>query len=157
MNNVNLYQIAGFSGSKISPEETYKQDWEQWYPKYSAIIYGIILQLTVNKTRAGRILKEVIIELKRKYEGRGVGQSLLSKLIFKQTYNYTLQYLYRRGIKPGSTKPFEEIFPLLHLLYFDFNTVDDVANRLNQPKQDILRGLRQEFKLFRNLNLTQPI
>lgn len=152
----NIYQLASFSDNKINPEEDYKQGSEHWYHKYYPIIYGIILQLAGNKTRAGRILKELIVELTRKQEAREGNQPVFGKLIFNQTYNYTVQYLHRRGMRPVSTKPFGENFPLLHLLYFDYNTIDDVANRLNQPKQDILQGLRYEFKLFRNLNLTQP-
>lgn len=153
----NIYQFTSFSDNKINPEEAHTKGAEQWYHKYYPIIYGIILQLAGNKTRAGRILKEVIVELTRKQEAREGNQPLLSKLIFNQAYNYTVQYLQRRGMKPVSTKPFGANFPLLHLLYFDYNTIDDVANRLNQPKQDILQGLRHEFKLFRNLSLTQPI
>ncbi len=152
-----LYQLAGFSGNTIDPVVDHSQGSEHWYRKYSTIIYGIILQLAGNKTRAGRILKEVFFELTRKHEAREGNKPLPCNLIFKQIHNYTVQYLHQRGLKPVSTKPFGENFPLLQLLYFDYNTIDDVAIRLNQPKQDILQGLRHEFKLFRNLNLAQPV
>jgi len=151
-----LYNPADTNG-QLSNATHQKLSWEQWYPKYSPLIYGIILQLTGNKTRAGKILKEVIIELTRRHEVLERDHLLMYKFVFQHSYSYTLQHLEQRGLKPISTKPFGEKFPLLHLLYFDFKTIDELAGRQKLSKQEVLQGLRQEFKLMRSLNQGQMI
>jgi len=152
-----LYHHTGSNGQQEYTQDPQKLNWEQWYPKYSPLIYGIILKLTGNKTRAGKILKEVIMELTRRHEVREGDHLVLCKLVFQQTYNYTLKHLHHRGMKPVSTKPFGENFPLLHLLYFDFKTIDELAGRQNKTKQEVLQDLRHEFKLLRNQNPGQMI
>lgn len=130
--------------------------WEQWYPKYEPLLYGIILQLTGNKTRAGRILKEVTSELNGFRISGWTNQVSMIRTVFNHVYHFTLNHLSDRGMTPVEVQPFGEKFPLLYLLYFEFNTIGEVAAKLSRSRQEVMADIRKEFKVIRGLNVAQP-
>lgn len=130
---------------------------DDWYTKYSRMVYGVILQLTGNRIRAGRILKEIIIDLSRSRQLRLVDHLSMCKMVFQHSCQYTLNYLGSRGIKAAGRQPFENKFPLLYIFYFEAVTVNDVAARLNKDKQEVLKDLRHELKMLQDIKMVPAV
>lgn len=147
--------ISGIPGISPFPAAGWRSD--HWYTKYSHMMYGIILQLTGNRIRAGRILKEVIMDLSRSQQLRLVDHLSMCKMVFQHSYQYTLNYLGSRGIKTAGRQPFGDEFQLLYLFYFEAVTVDDVAARLNKDKQEVLKDLRHELKMLQDVKIIPAV
>jgi len=122
--------------------------WESLYDKYSSAMFGIILNLTDDKTLAEEIFIAAFLQLKEKQILANVKYALCPTLL-RYTFNYTTEYLKRSGLNSKIFNPAEEV-KLIHLLCTQCNSIKKVASILNMTEEETKKKLRSEILNLRN-------
>ncbi len=122
--------------------------WDSLYDKYSSAMYGIILNLTDDKTLAEEIFIPAFIQLKENQILANVKYALCPTLLI-YTFNYTTKYLNQSGLNPKIFSPAEEV-ELIHLLCNQCNSIKKVASILNMTEEATKKKLRSEMLNLRN-------
>lgn len=117
--------------------------WEVLYDKYAPAMYGIIYNLTKNKTIAEEIFTAAFLQLKEKRFFSDI-KNTFCPLLLRYTYNFTIRQLKRFGINPKYSNSPEEN-KLTYLLYTRCNSLKEAASALNITVEEAKRKLHFEF------------
>ena len=120
--------------------------WSQLYDKYAAPMYGIVRQLTADEKMAEVIFEKAFLELKNRQ--KMLQSSCLCAFLMRFTYNFTVQFLKNRGIKPIETIQSQE-HNLLYLLFTQCGSLKEAANFLNISDNEAKQNLQLCFSLLR--------
>ncbi len=131
-------------------EENNLLAWKKLYDKYATAMYGLICNLTDDKTLAEEIFVAVFLQLKEKQILSKVKYGLCPTLL-RYTFSYTTKQLMECSINPKSFNPLEEV-KLIHLLSTQCNSLKEVASILNMSEEETKKKLRSELLNLRNQN-----
>ena len=120
--------------------------WAQLYDKYAAPMYGIVRQLTADEKMAEVIFEKAFLELKNRQ--KMLQRSCLCAFLMRFTYNFTVQFLKNRGIKPIETIQSQE-HNLLYLLFTQCGSLKEAANFLNISDNEAKQNLQLCFSQLR--------
>lgn len=126
-----------------------KSAWNHLYDKYAPSMYGIITNMTEDETIAQEILIATFLAL-RETKVTLQAQANLNLSLIRHTYQSTLKHLETHGLMPISTQPFDENYPLLHLLCFEPSVSKETNAESNISAQEVRKNLRAEFNHLRN-------
>lgn len=129
-------------------EENNLLAWEKLYDKYAAAMFGLICNLTNDKTLAEEIFITAFLQLKENQILSKVKFSLYPTLL-RHTFSYTTKRLKALGINPKIYNPLEEV-KLIHLLSTQCNSIKEVASIFNMTEEETKKKLRAELLNLRN-------
>lgn len=130
------------------PPQTDQSAWEYVYDKYAPIMYGIALDMAGDTIIATEILKEAFLELKKKKSLSRIHAGLHHSLV-RHTYKLTLKHLKSRGLLPAKIQPFNQIYPLINVFYFEAIGLKEVAVKFDTTEEETRKNLRAEFNHLR--------
>jgi len=121
--------------------------WEKLYDKYAACMYGLICNLTDDKTLAEQIFVSAFIELKEKKILSNVKHALCMPIL-RHTFSYATERLKEYGLNPKSFTEKEEV-KIIHLLCTQCNSLEEVSSMLNMSEEETKKKLRSELQNLR--------
>ena len=121
--------------------------WAQLYDKYAAPMYGIVRQLTADEKMAEAIFEKAFLDLKDRQKTLQMNGCLCAFLM-RFTYNFTVQFLKNRGIKPIETIQSQE-HNLFYLLFTQCGSLKEAANFLNISDNEAKQNLQLCFSQLR--------
>ncbi len=124
--------------------------WEYVYHKYAPTMYGIIFQMTGDKTIAEEILESIFLELKEKKTISKIHPTLCIELL-RHTYEFSSNHLKKLGLLPANAQPFDKNYPLINQFCFELNTLKEAAIKSAMSEPQMLQQLQVEFMRLRNL------
>ncbi len=121
--------------------------WGQLYDKYAPAMYGIICNLTDDRTLAEEIFKETFLQLKEKQILSKVTYALFPCLL-RHTNIFARQQLKERGIT-CSNNPIEET-SLINILCSQNINIKEVASIFDLTEEEAKKKLHLEFLELRS-------
>ncbi len=121
--------------------------WALLYDKYAPAMFGIICNLTNNRTLAEEIFKEAFLQLKEK-QIFSKNTYPLCPYLLKHTYTFTRQKLKERGII--STINQHEETSHIHILCSQHISLKELAVKFKLTEQEAKQKVRAEFLDLRN-------
>ena len=129
--------------------ENNTEAWRQLYDKYAHAMFGIIYNLTKDRTLAEEIFEEAFLQLKESKIFSKNTYALCSCLL-RHTHTFTQQQLKERGIDNPIT-PIEKI-SLIDIFCSQNISLRDVAAKLNITEKEVKENLRAEFLALHSKN-----
>ncbi|MEO5945327.1 MAG: hypothetical protein ABIP79_00810 [Chitinophagaceae bacterium] len=117
--------------------------WESLYEKYAPAMYGLICNLTDDKSLAEQIFINAFIQAKKK-ETLSKVKNALYAILLRHTYFYAITYLKQVGINPKTLNPLKET-KLIHLLTTQCNSIKEAASILTITVKETKKRLNAEF------------
>ena len=129
--------------------ENNTEAWRHLYDKYAHAMFGIIYNLTKDRTLAEEIFEEAFLQLK---ESKILSKNTyaLCSCLLRHTHTFTQQQLKERGINnpiiPIEKNSLIEIFCSKNI------SQKEVAAKLNITEKEVKENLRAEFLALRSRN-----
>jgi hypothetical protein len=125
--------------------------WEKLYDKYASAMYGLIFNITKDKSLAEDIFMGAFLDLKQKQILSDIKYALCPAIL-RYTFSYTTKYLKEIGMTPKPINPPKE-GKLIHLINTQCNSLIEAATLLNITVNEAKKRLLVEFKTLRMLNI----
>jgi len=129
--------------------ENIREAWEYVYEKYSGIMYGIIYNLTEDRTLAEEIFIETFVQLKEKKILLNINYEI-RPCILRYTNTFARHQLKDRGIAFMENHIEKKSF--INILSSQYITLNELAVKVNLTDREVKKKIRVEYIELSNKN-----